>query len=185
MSEAIIEGKVIVPILRQSDIGMVEPAKKQLGTGNSLIAKTLICVKGIIPSRVFNFDNKKVNIYPWTHIANLSFVESVQPVIKKQNIPCSSEVPSHLQELYGRTAQGLTQEQCKEVAKPLIKYQASFSKSGSDLSRTGIIKPKITTGDASPCTDYQSICMKRSTHKLIICCRRMLYNLPLAHGLVG
>ena len=168
---------------------MVEPAKKQLGTGNSLIAKSLICVKGIIPLRVVNFDNKKVNIYPGINIANLSFVESVQPVIKKQGIPCSSEVPSHLQELYEITAQGLTQEQCKEIAKPLTKHQASFSKPGSDLSRTGIIKPKIPTGDASPIkqpsADYQSICMKRSTHKLMICCRRMLYNLPLAHGLVG
>ena len=44
----------------------------------------------------------------------------------------------------------MTQEQCKEVAKPLTKYQASFSKSGSGLRRTGIIKPKIPTGDASP-----------------------------------
>ena len=83
---------------------MVEPAKKQLGTENSLIAKTLICVKGIIPLRVVNFDNKKVNIYPETHIANLSFMESVQPVTKKQWIPCYSEVPSYLQELYERTA---------------------------------------------------------------------------------
>ena len=115
-----------------------------------MIAKILICVKGIIPLRVANFDNKKVYIYPGTHIANLSFVESVQPVIKKQGIPCSSEVRSRLQELYERTAQGLTQEQCKEVTKPLTKYQASFSKSGSDLSRTGIMKPMIPTGDASP-----------------------------------
>ena len=58
-------------------------------------------------------------------------MESVQPVIKKQEIPCSLEVPSHLQELHKRTAQGLTQEQCKEVAKLLTKYQASFSKSDS------------------------------------------------------
>ena len=101
---------------------MVEPAQKQLGTGNSLIAKALICVKDTIPLRVVNFDNEKVNIYPGTHIANLSFMESVQPFIKKQEIPCSSEVPSHLQDLYERTAQGLTQEQCKEVAKLLTKY---------------------------------------------------------------
>ena len=149
-SEAIIEGKVSVLILRQSDLGMVEPANKQLGTGNSLIAKALICVKDTIPLRVVNFDNEKVNIYPGTHIANLSFVESIQPVIKKQEIPCSSEVPSHLQDLYERTAQGLTQEQCKEIAKLLTKYQASFSKSDSDLGRTGIIKHKIPTGDARP-----------------------------------
>ena len=54
-------------------------------TGNSLIAKALIYVKDTIPLRVVNFDNEKVNIYPGTHIANLSFVESLQPVVKK---PC-------------------------------------------------------------------------------------------------
>ena len=43
-SEAIIQGKVSVPILRQSDLGIVESAKKQLGIGKSLIAKALIFV---------------------------------------------------------------------------------------------------------------------------------------------
>ena len=55
-----------------------------------------------------------------------------------------------MQELYKRTAQGLTQEQCKEVAKLLTEYQASFSKSDSDLGRTGIIQYKILTGVACP-----------------------------------
>ena len=92
-----------------------------------------------------------IDIFPGLHVANLSFVEKVQPVrVQTQNLPCSKHIPDHMKDLYERSIQGLTPEQSKAVAELLLKYEASFSESDSDLGRTGIIKHSIPTGNAHP-----------------------------------
>ena len=59
-------------------------------------------------------------------------------------------MPSHLSDLYERTIVGMNNVQKKQVEKLLCKYSEVFSKSDSDLGRTGIIKHRIPTGDAQP-----------------------------------
>ena len=49
-----------------------------------------------------------------------------------------------------RSIQGLTHQQCHDVARLLIRHALSFSESDSNLGRTGIIKHKIPTGSAHP-----------------------------------
>ena len=56
-------------------------------------------------------------------------------------------VPTHLQDLYTRTVEGLTTEQCKQVAGLLKTHQSTFSDSDEDLGRTGIIRHRIITKD--------------------------------------
>ena len=86
-----------------------------------------------------------------THVANLSLVLNVH-CTKVKDDGCSQPiaVPTHLQDLYTRTVEGLTTEQCKQVAGLLIKHQSTFSDSDEDLGRTGIIRHRIITKDVQP-----------------------------------
>ena len=150
-SETIIQGTVNMPIMRQKELGLIEPTDKPLGKGNSLVAKALVSTRDKVPLRIINLDDDRHDIFPGAHVANLSFVEKVQPVrVQTQNLPCSKHIPDHMKDLYKRSIQGLTPEQSKEVAELLLKHEASFSESDSDLGRTGITKHSIPTGNAHP-----------------------------------
>ena len=150
-SETIIEGNVSVPIVREKDIGLIEPTDKPLGTGNSLVAKALVCTKDKVPLRIINLDYEEQVFFPGSHVANLSFVETVSRVkVQPDKISYAKQMPAHLQDLYERSIQGLTHQQCQDVARLLIRHASSFSESDSDLGRTGIIKHKIPTGSAHP-----------------------------------
>merc|ERR1711893_440550 len=61
-----------------------------------------------------------------------------------------SGVPEHLQQLYGDSCGLLNLEQQQELAKLLVEYQDSFSKSDTDLGRTALEVHRIPTGDAKP-----------------------------------
>ena len=56
----------------------------------------------------------------------------------------------HLKYLYKRTVVGMTTPQCIEMAWILEKYTDTYSKSDSDLGRTGIIRHNIPTENARP-----------------------------------
>ena len=59
-------------------------------------------------------------------------------------------MPDHLAELYERAVTGLTAKQCDKMAKLLIKHKTTISESDSDLGRSGVIRHKISTGEARP-----------------------------------
>ena len=58
------------------------------------------------------------------------------------------EVPIHLQDLWKRSCEHLTDDQAKTLAKVLIEYQDIFSTTDTDLGKFSEIKHKIDTGDA-------------------------------------
>ena len=150
-SELIVEGTVSTPVLRQSDLGIIEPTEKSYQTGRGLVAKALIHASNKVPIRMINLSNETEKIYSGTHVANLSFVAKVKEVKSEaREIPVSKQVPEHLQDLYQRTIQGLSNEQCSQIAKLLIKHESTFSENDEDLGRTGIIRHKIPTGNARP-----------------------------------
>ena len=115
------------------------------------MAKSLVHTDSKLPLRIINLSDETERLYPGTHVANLSFVSSVyngQP--KHRQDSKHVQIPSHLTDLYERTTAGLSQEQCTEVAKLLIKHNTTFSESDDDLGRTGIIRHKIPTGSERP-----------------------------------
>ena len=115
-SETIIEGNVSVPIVREKDIGLIEPTDKPLGTGNSLVAKALVCTKDKVPLRIINLDYEEQELFPGSHVANLSFVETVSRVkVQPDKISYGEQMPAHLQDLYEKSIQGLTHQQCHDV----------------------------------------------------------------------
>ena len=67
-----------------------------------------------------------------------------------QQLAFPRNIPKHLNELYERSSAGMSQTQKKQTANLLRKYGDTFSSSDSDLGRTGIIKHRIPTGNASP-----------------------------------
>ena len=59
-------------------------------------------------------------------------------------------MPVHLKDVYNRACEGLSKDQCLQVANLLKKHASTFSNSDTDIGRTGIIRHKIDTGDAHP-----------------------------------
>ena len=66
--------------------------------------------------------------------------------------PTEAEVqlPEHLRELYSLNSRELTKEQQGQLGQVLNQYQHVFSKTDTDLGRTGLEKHFIPTGDARP-----------------------------------
>ena len=151
MSEAIIEGKVNVSPFQLSKLGIIEPNEKSFMAGKGMVAKALVEARDKVPVRIVNFGQEDATLFPGTHIANLSFVSNVHNIVDKtgKSSPTAS-LPEHLQDLYTRTADGLTVKQQKQVAKLLIKHESTFSKTDEDLGRTGIIRHKINTEENCP-----------------------------------
>ena len=56
----------------------------------------------------------------------------------------------HLTVLYERSSAGMSSAQKKQIANLLGKYDNTFSSADSNLGRTGNIKHRIPTGNASP-----------------------------------
>lgn len=150
-TEMMIEGKVDVPIIRKHDLSIIEPTGKAYKLGKGLVAKVLVNANDKVPLRIINLGDETEKLYPGTHVANLSFVSKVvEPAQKVCSKTEMKLVPDHLAELYERAVTGLTAKQCDEVAKLLIKHKTTFSESDSDLGRSGIIRHKISTGEARP-----------------------------------
>ena len=59
-------------------------------------------------------------------------------------------MPTHLQELWGRSCKALSKEQSVALGKTLIEFQDIFSKNDTDLGCFTVVKHKINTGDAKP-----------------------------------
>ena len=113
-----------------------------------MVARTLVHAGDYFPIRYANFSNESKTIYPGTNIATFSPVHVIK-TIDKSHDETYKQVPKHLQDLYERSTDGMSSTQKKQVAKLLSKYGETFSKTDTDLGRTGIIERKIPTGNAS------------------------------------
>ena len=116
--------------------------------GKGLVAKSLVHTNSIVPLRMLNLGNEVEKIHQGTHVANLSFVSNVRQIKPKQiSLPILRQVPVHLKQLYEKTIQGLSLDQCNQVAKLLIKHESTFSENDDDMDRTGLITNRIPTRD--------------------------------------
>ena len=56
----------------------------------------------------------------------------------KAKTPPQNSVPSHLNDLFLRTVEGMNKDQQKQVAGLLNKYSSVFSENDVDIGRTGV-----------------------------------------------
>ena len=114
-----------------------------------MVAGTLVKAEEQVPVRYANFSNEPKILYPGTNIANINPVQVVREA-ETQKLTPPQNLPKHLTELYERFSAGMSSAQKKQIANLLRKYDNTLSSAISDLGRTGIIKHRIPTGDASP-----------------------------------
>ena len=60
------------------------------------------------------------------------------------------EVPDHLRDLYQRATCGLDEDEKRQVASLLVRFQHTFSKNEWDIGLTNLTENAIPTGDAAP-----------------------------------
>ena len=149
MSEMIIQGKVEDGQRLKNGLCIIEPKERPFENDEMLIARGLVYSGTKTPVRVMNITDDDKILYPGTNIATISPVTSVETT--KQTLrPNNEQVPEHLRELFNKTVVGMESKQKKEVVRLLTKYSDIFSKSDSDIGRSGIIKHRIPTGNAQP-----------------------------------
>ena len=73
-------------------------------------------------------------------------VRSIQPDSPEH----LDELPSHLQDLFERSAVHLDESQMSSLKSLLIKFKDTFSRNSDDIGRTSITQHKINTGNANP-----------------------------------
>ena len=148
-SEIILQGKLQGWKEPPGKIGVLEPTESFLTSNKGMVARTLVKAEEQVPVRCANFSNEPQILYPGMNIAEFCPVQVVRE--DKASKPTSPRnLPSHLTDLYERSAAGMSSAQRKQIANLLRKYGDTFSSSDSDLGRTGIIKHKIPTSDATP-----------------------------------
>ena len=66
------------------------------------------------------------------------------------DVPVCGPLPSHLNDLWMRSCEGLTTEQQLKVRNMLMVYCCVFSSGPNDIGRTGLVKHSIDTGNNKP-----------------------------------
>lgn len=147
-SEMIIQGSVPNITKKGDDLFLVEPSERVMESGKGLIAKSLVKGCPTIPLRIMNSTDEPQKLFKGTLLANLSPVEETKRVYSADTAPKC--LPAHLNDMYERTVVGMQLTQRREVARILTKYASVFSETDDDIGRTGIIRHRINTGDATP-----------------------------------
>lgn len=124
----------------------MKPTSECFSDEVGMVARSLVTMKRTIPVRCANLSHEPMTIYPGMNIATVSPVTVIDSDReKKQRYENQVEIPSHLQDLYVRSTNGMTCSQKKAIAGLLAKHKTVFSTSETDLGRTGIIKHSIPT----------------------------------------
>lgn len=132
--------------------GTVGPSPTTTLPPGVMVGKTLVnAQRDYIPVRMVNLTNEPRQIPSGIEVATCEPVESiVHPTSNPLSEPTSPDegLPEHLNDLYLRSATGLTNDQQHQLHNLLLEFQDIFSRGPHDLGRTGVTKHKINTGDA-------------------------------------
>ncbi|XP_060076569.1 uncharacterized protein LOC132556193 [Ylistrum balloti] len=151
-SEMIVPGRVLQTksnTRSYKGLGVVEPTEKFLSSERSLVARTLVQCREVLPVRVLNPSNEPQVIYAGTVVGELSPAGKVFDMCQSLN-PTKVGENKELQHLLEKTVEKLAPEQAKGANKLLEEYQDLFASSNSDLGHTDIVRHEIKTGDAQP-----------------------------------
>ena len=136
-------------------LGYVEPSM-------DLMAKSQICVMGgivettssALSMALLNYGSDDITIYKNTNMGTCeSYFEpemSHGRISVVQQTQQTNILPEHLQDLYNRSSNHLTEHEKQELITLLCKYENVFSKSPEDIGSTNVVKHSIDTGTAAP-----------------------------------
>ena len=134
----------------------MNPGREQaLGEG-LLVGRSLVDLRSsLLPVRVMNLSNKPRKLPKGTYIGLCEPVISVSEVEetpycgtgKHEECHSDGRLPDHLQELYNRSKDNLTDMELGQVRELLGQV---FSKSSMDLGRTSLVKHSIDVEGAMP-----------------------------------
>ena len=137
--------------------GVLEVAAKFLERSQLLVAKSLVNMEQAqVPLRLLNPTTEPRTVYKNTTVAWCEPVEAPteQPTVAACQLgsgnPVLSQVPEFLLELLDRSSEHLNSNQREDVAALLTEFADVFAASADDLGRTGVVKHRINTGNASP-----------------------------------
>ncbi|XP_053389460.1 uncharacterized protein LOC128552444 [Mercenaria mercenaria] len=148
-SELIVTGELSIPPSRKNELSIIEPLHDFNKWNTGLVSKALVHAENTVPVRLLNTSQETDKYYPGTHIANLSLVSQISPVTAKtQSHIRPNQVPEQLSDVYQIATIGLTMAQSRQVADLLKKHSNTFSKTDTDIGRTGIIRHNINIGNS-------------------------------------
>ncbi|XP_053404925.1 uncharacterized protein LOC128558755 [Mercenaria mercenaria] len=147
-TEMITKGMVTESGIKRIGWGLIEASDTFRELGQGMVARTLVRADKMVPVRIANFSKQPQTFYPGTNVATICKIDRVEGEGTHNNK--NNILPEHLQNLYERSTSGMATENKQKVKELLTRYSHIFSKSDSDLGRTGIIKHHIPTANAQP-----------------------------------
>ncbi len=160
--EMMVPGSLMIPngIPEEGYDVHVLPDGKFIEKHGVLVTDSIIRTEqGRIPLRVLNVNGKPVRLYKGSVAATCEPIAEVRTVeaakTAAEDAPCESKgdagvVPAHLEDLYFRCAENLSQSQAAKLAECLQENADVFAMSPNDVGRTGLVKHKINTGTSRP-----------------------------------
>ena len=119
-----------------------------------VVARTLVKTgEDVLPLRIFNPGRRTCVVLRGAMAGTLTSIDEgdvEDPECSVLKLAQQVEVPEHLVDLYRRSKEGVPSEFHDKIAKLLITYIDVFSKSDTDIGRTGCVKHHINTGNARP-----------------------------------
>ncbi|KAK3744792.1 hypothetical protein QZH41_014779, partial [Actinostola sp. cb2023] len=160
-AKKIVPGRFIDP-RSSGSMGVLEPSVRFAKTQSLLLAKTLDNTeKEVVPLRVLNVTNTPCTLYKGTLAASCEDIIEVnsqfremkeEPVrcVNKEPTKCSTAVPKHLEDMFQKGGNELSNAQRERLSALLIEYADIFACSPGDLGRTNLVEHRINTGDTIP-----------------------------------
>ena len=150
-SESLAPVKIQGHLLTNGKWGILESDSSHSIDG-VMTGRTLVDLeKPTVPVRILNLTNKEKRIKKG---ASIVVCEPVQSVMALKECPGqqqpATKLPTHLQELYQESIDGLTPVQQTQVCNLLCEFSDVFSQGPHDLGRTDLVQHRIDTRDASP-----------------------------------
>ncbi|WAQ95556.1 hypothetical protein MAR_028246, partial [Mya arenaria] len=122
------------PGIQRIGLGLIEPSERFQVLGNGFVARSLVYAQEIVPVRLANFSKETQTYYPGTNVATISKVDRVEE--KSTKLKYGDTLPEHMEDMYDRASEGMTDGNKLKIMDLLKKYSHIFSKDDHDLGRT-------------------------------------------------
>ena len=149
--EAIIPGRITKRNQDMTGPALIEPIQGggELASKGLVLGRTLVDAGNeVVPIRVLNPGETDFEL-PEGMMVGMVMTAEVYDMSDDQTQD-NQELPSHLHDLYQRSTANLDSQYHEQVKQCLMDFADVFSKSGSDIGCTDVVKHSIKTGDAKP-----------------------------------
>lgn len=145
-------GETIVSLEK---LGLLESDPSIAEGRQILVARALVDPsEGKVPVRLFNTSSLPTTLYKGSHVGVISSVNNVIETGLSTVEDVSEPLPPDLEQLYERGSQDLCSTEQETLREFLKSNRDVFSCKDEALGRTGLVKHKIDTGNATPIRQY-------------------------------